>query len=254
MSEPADYSIIIPAFNEQAWLTRTIHAAQQAMQHSTQPGELIVVDNNSSDDTPAIAAAAGARVIFEPINQISRARNAGARAAQGSKLIFLDADTLLDAELLREALHLLDNRLCIGGGALIDADGPASRSAQRALNGWNWLSKTTGLAAGCFIFCRADAFNAIGGFSERVYASEEIWLSRALKKRARRENSRFMIIQTPMIRTSLRKLDWYHSGQLGLYTLAIVLFPLGLISKRFCGFWYQKPVASKRRRSPRAGS
>ena len=55
--------------------------------------ELIVCDNNSSDATPAIAAAAGARVVFEPVNQIGRARNAAAAAATGDWLVFVDADS-----------------------------------------------------------------------------------------------------------------------------------------------------------------
>ena len=55
--------------------------------------ELIVCDNNSTDRTAEIARNAGARVVFEPVNQIARARNRGAAAATGDWLIFVDADS-----------------------------------------------------------------------------------------------------------------------------------------------------------------
>ncbi len=74
------YSVIIPAFNEQKWLPETLDALQNAMRGIVMPGEIIVADNNSGDKTPEIAIQYGANVVFEPVNQISRARNTGARA------------------------------------------------------------------------------------------------------------------------------------------------------------------------------
>jgi len=82
------YSIIIPAYNEEDWLSRTLSALDEAMGTLSLRGEVIVVDNNSSDRTPQIARQHNARVVFEPVNQISRARNTGARAAKGRYFIF----------------------------------------------------------------------------------------------------------------------------------------------------------------------
>jgi len=78
-----DYSVIVPAFNEEAFLGHTLDALRQAMATVSLHGEVIVTDNNSTDTTAEIAAASGAKVVFEPVNQISRARNAGARQAAG---------------------------------------------------------------------------------------------------------------------------------------------------------------------------
>lgn len=100
-----EYSVIVPAYNEEAELGRTLPALCAAMEQSGRAGELIVVDNNSSDRTAAAAAALGARVVFEPVNQISRARNAGARASAGRFLIFADADTVVSPGLLAAALR-----------------------------------------------------------------------------------------------------------------------------------------------------
>ena len=54
---------------------------------------MLVCDNNSTDHTGEIAEAAGARVVFEKHNQISRARNAPGNAAKGEWIIFIDADS-----------------------------------------------------------------------------------------------------------------------------------------------------------------
>src|SRR6266498_6061066 len=86
-------SIVVPAFNEQAILARTLAVIREAAGAFDAAGvtwELIVCDNNSSDHTAGIARDAGARVVFEPINQIGRARNTGAVAAAGQWLLFID--------------------------------------------------------------------------------------------------------------------------------------------------------------------
>src|SRR5215212_9757160 len=89
-------SFIVPAYNEEHELSGTLSAIRQAASDATQPYEVIVVDDASTDATPEIASAAGAKVV--PINRrhIAAARNAGARAAQGDYLFFIDADTRIN--------------------------------------------------------------------------------------------------------------------------------------------------------------
>ncbi|HQZ29985.1 MAG TPA: glycosyltransferase, partial [Verrucomicrobiales bacterium] len=76
-----DYAIIIPAYNEEALLAQTIASVREAMAGiggEFGSGELIIVNNNSTDRTGEVAVEAGAdQVVFEPHNQIARARNAG---------------------------------------------------------------------------------------------------------------------------------------------------------------------------------
>ena len=78
-------SIVVPAFNEEAYLGPTLDSIQTAAQHlptrSAVDIEIIVVDNNSGDDTAAVARSKGATVVCEPVQGISRARNTG-RAMQ----------------------------------------------------------------------------------------------------------------------------------------------------------------------------
>ena len=89
-------SVAIPAFNEEKLLPQTLAAVEKAQTAFTERGwetEVVVCDNNSTDATAKLAEAAGARVVFEPVNQISRARNADGNAARGDWIVFLDADS-----------------------------------------------------------------------------------------------------------------------------------------------------------------
>jgi glycosyltransferase involved in cell wall biosynthesis len=240
---PIDYSIIIPAYNEEEYLPATITALQEAMSTLDLHGEIIVVDNNSSDSTATIAQDHGANVIFEPINQISRARNAGVRDAQGRYLIFVDADTIISPELLQQTLTNLEGGNIIGGGACMTGNIPLQFSLQILLNLWNKISVLTRNAAGSFIYCQRDAFEIIGGFSENVYASEEIWLSRKLKKLGRKRKQRFKIIKQPPVITSMRKMQWHSPLQIYLYFFLLTLFPFSVRIKSLCSFWYRKPAS-----------
>lgn len=237
-----NYAIVIPAWNEADFLGDTLRSIQQAMQAVVgHHGDLIVVDNHSTDDTAAIAERAGVRVVFEPINQIARARNAGARAAGGDALVFIDADSAPPAALLQRALDRLDTGRVVGGGAMLAPDKPIDDLARSGLEFWNRIGRRLNVAAGCFLFVRRDAFDAIGGFDERVYAGEEIFLSRRLKRHGRRRGMRFEIIPEPPVITSVRKLEWYTPMQLARQA-ALVLIPGAVFSRFLCGTWYDRDL------------
>ncbi len=235
------YSIIVPAFNEEVFLPKTLATVCEAMGEIQIPGEIIVVNNNSTDGTATIPERYGAKVIFEPKNQISRARNTGAKVAKGDHLIFIDADTIISPVLLQSALETLESSHYCGGGVIVTMDGSLTKEMQYVLDFWNWLSVKYDLAAGCFIFCTREGFEAIGGFSERVYASEEIWLSRGLKAWGKKQNQAFRIITDPPVLTSMRKLEWYSPLQMLLLSLPVLIFPPLVLFQWFCKHWYCRP-------------
>jgi glycosyltransferase involved in cell wall biosynthesis len=205
-------------------------------------GEVVVVNNNSTDRTAEVADGLGARVVFEPVNQISRARNAGARAASAPWLVFLDADTLLPPGLLVRALENLRSGRIAGGGALLKLDAVLKPSMQAVTDLWTWVSRTRHWAAGSFVYCTREGFDAVGGFSQEVYASEELIFSRDYTRWANRRGQTFRVVEEPPVLTSARKLDWYSPVQVLAIMTMLVVFPRAVRSKRLCAFWYRRPA------------
>src|ERR1039458_475416 len=181
-------SVIVPAFNEEKLLGASLAEIQTAAAAFTRLGwefELVVCDNNSTDRTADIARAAGARVGFEPVNQIARARNAGAAAATGDWLIFVDADTHPSAELFAEVAGQISSGKCLAGGATVQMD-EKKFALDLAIGLWNWTSRLKKWMAGAFIFIETAAFRQIGGFSRELFATEEFGLSQRLEQPAPR--------------------------------------------------------------------
>jgi len=235
-------SFVIPAFNEAKYIASCLQhidsaVAECAHKHNFS-AERIVVDNNSTDDTAAIAAAAGATVVFEPVNQISRARNAGARAAAGDWLVFVDADSHMPAGLLADVLALIAGGQHIGCGSVMVMPGvPQPWGATMAM--WSWLSKTLNWAAGSFVACRADVFAEIGGFSEEVFVTEEINFSRKAKRYAKQHGSRFTVLRDHPLVTSGRKAELYTQRELLAQTLRLMFSPRKAPKdKSALGVWY----------------
>src|SRR5258706_1200320 len=210
MAVPAPrYSVVVPAFDEEALLPATVESIRAAMAAVPWPGEIVVGDTNSKDRTAEVARAAGARVIFEGHNQIARARNAGARASLGEWLVFVDADTRISGELLAEALGLLDSGKGAGGGSLMVMDCAGSRMGDAVVRTWNRISRRFQVAAGSFLFVRRDAFDAVGGFPPEVYAGEELWFSRSVKRWGRARGLSFRVLDLHPVHTSGRKIEWF---------------------------------------------
>jgi glycosyltransferase involved in cell wall biosynthesis len=239
------WTFVIPAYNEEALLPASLTALAEAAGAALPPGEweIVVVDNNSTDRTAEVARAAGARIVFEGHQQIARARNAGARAARGAFLVFIDADTQVPASLMQRIRQAVESGQYCGGGAPLRFTGQARPEADRMLRFWNALSGRLHLAAGSLLFCRRDAFTDVGGFPESVYAGEEIHLSRKLQRWGRRRRQPFQIFREgPAVLTSARKLDWHSAWKVWSVHLLLAVFPFLTLSRRFCGFWYRRPL------------
>jgi glycosyltransferase involved in cell wall biosynthesis len=197
-------SFIVPAHNEERLLGPTIAAIHAAAREVGVEYELIVVDDASTDGTAAIARTNGARVVRVDFRQIGRSRNAGAHAATGQALVFVDADTIVSAATLTATIAVLGEGAA-GGGATIDVDGRLPIWARVMLPIIREGLRVQHLAAGCYLFCSRAAFDASGGFDERLYAAEELAFSRALRRHGR------VVILRERVMTSGRKLR-SHSG------------------------------------------
>jgi cellulose synthase/poly-beta-1,6-N-acetylglucosamine synthase-like glycosyltransferase len=235
-------SFVLPAYNEAGHLPATILALHEALQpHPGCSYEVIVCDNNSTDSTATVAESLGARVVFEAHNQIARARNTGARHAEGQWLCFVDSDTLVPTDLASKLLELLCQPDTGGGGTLVRFDleeQPFFPSL--VLQFWNSISGLFRLAAGSFLFCRREAWEETGGFDESFYAAEELIFSQALKGWCRKKGLKFKIISDSFVLTSARKLHWNSQFKLFLIMFSL-LRPGALKSREGCSFWYQRP-------------
>lgn len=236
-------SLIIPAFNEERLISETLSAVKKGLVEFTRRGwetELIVCDNKSTDRTAQIAREAGAKVVFEPVNQIARARNAGAAAATGEWLLFVDADSQPSQELIEDVALAIESGKCVAGGATLKLHGNGSgRTARWITSLWNWVSRRFKFVAGSFIFCERATFQSIGGFSDKFFAAEELDLCKRLKKAAKSQRKKIVILdQHPML-TSDRKMHLYTGSEHLRFMLKAVLLPSRTLgSREACHTWY----------------
>ncbi len=237
-------SIIVPAFNEERYLPSTLAAVNRSVavleaRHRVSV-EIVVVDNASTDGTAAIATSLGARVVFELEHNIARVRNRGAEAARGEVILFVDADTLIEAELLTRVYELMQDQECSGGAAAI-----RWRLRNRFLH-WYFssaanLAKWLGLAQGASQFCRREVFRAIGGYDESLHMAEDAEFYLRLRKYARRVGGRIELITDLPVLPSTRRYEIWPVWRTLLWTnpLVIVLF----CRTRFCWRgWYDELV------------
>jgi glycosyltransferase involved in cell wall biosynthesis len=195
-------SFVVPAYNEELLLGGTLRGLQAAAQSLDESYEIVVVDDASTDGTAALAKAHGARVVQVDNRQIAATRNSGARAAQGDFLIFVDADTLVEAPVVRAAVQALRDG-AVGGGCVLRFDGRLPFWARLLVLSFRPMYRLGRLASGSFLFCTRQAFEAVGGFNEQMYAAEEATMSRALRR-----HGRFVILRESVV-TSGRKLRAY---------------------------------------------
>ena len=234
-------SVAIPAFNEEKLLGETLAAVDAAGAAFRTRGwemEVVVCDNNSTDRTAAIAEAAGARVVFEGENQISRSRNAAGNAAGGDWIIFLDADSTPCEGLFAATADLMEAENTLGGGAVIRMKA-MPWWARIGLGIWNLISRVFSWPAGSYIFCRAEAFRELEGFSHKLYAAEEIEFDHRLKRLARRRRQRVRIIRRPPLLSSNRRMVMYSPLRLmGFILRSTFTAGFNLRRRETCNWWY----------------
>ena len=226
-------SFVVPAHNEAAFISACVRAIRESCETLRIPHEIVVANDASTDATGEIARAEGARVVDVNVRHIAAVRNAGARVARGDRLVFVDADSLVDTPLIRAAMEALDAGF-VGGGAGVRFEEAVPWWA----SGMLWLivrgMRAGQWAAGSFLFCTRLAFDAVGGFDESVYAGEEIYTSQRLKALGR------FTVLPETICTSARKVHGRTLGEMMKINARLFLKgPRGLRDRENLDFWYR---------------
>ena len=241
-------TIIVPAFNEEAYLAATLDsiraAADDLRTRSAADAEVdvevIVVDNNSTDETAAIGRNTGARVVHEPVQGIARARNTGARHAAGDVLVFVDADVAMPPTLLHAIHEAMRDPACIGGG--VDVDHRPRRLIVRLyLRAWRILGRLTGMVQGATQFCRKRAFERVGGYDEKAWIGEDVDFHRSLRRLARAEHGTVRFIREPRVRPSCRRFDQWPLWRVLIWTNPLFIAVFRRWKAAWAG-WYSHPV------------
>jgi glycosyltransferase involved in cell wall biosynthesis len=177
-------SVVIPAFNEEAHIEACL-ASLESQTLSPSLFEVIVIDNGSTDATAAIAQSflskIPLRVVTTPRRSISAARNSGAALAQGTELVFVDADCRANPTWLQDFLSLPSENGIRGCNYEIPTNstwvGRYWMDYQARL-----LTGPVSFVPGGGLFLSKSNFDAIGGFDEQVETSEDIDLCARAKK------------------------------------------------------------------------
>ena len=219
MSTPS-ISVVIPAFNEEAYLPRlldTVERARSRYRGGRDAVEVIVADNGSTDDTAAIAKQRSCIVVPVEKRVIGAARNGGARAATGEILAFVDADTQIHEETFNEIDELLAGGRVVGGatGIRFERSSPGIKLTFAMLVAVGSLMRvaigerpTANVDTGV-TFCRRRDFEQIGGYSEERLFAEDAQFLIDLRKLARGRRQRLARGMQSKAIFSARKFDQY---------------------------------------------
>lgn len=194
-------SVIIPTYNEERYLP---YLLRSLVAQTAKNFEVIVADNRSKDKTREIARTFGARIVDGGMP--SEGRNAGAAAAKGDLLLFLDADVILpDPKFLEDTVNEFRER---GLGVATCKVQPMSDKRidlylHEAFNYFMWVTAALRPhAPGFCIFARKSVHDAIGGFDPEIKLAEDHdYVERASKK------AKFGILKSHKIPVSVRRLD-----------------------------------------------
>jgi glycosyltransferase involved in cell wall biosynthesis len=183
-------SVIIPTYCE----VETIEGClKSVVNQNFREGviETIVVDSHSPDDTRVVAKKCADQVLDLNVRGVGRARNAGAKVANGQILLFLDADTYLETNFVSEMYrNFLDRRVVCVSGVLKNLERLKPLDRLFAVSHYGFTNKLAEISArlGFPMFpsvccgARKSVFLKAGGFREDIACAEDIMFSREMGK------------------------------------------------------------------------
>lgn len=212
------FSIIIPAHNEENYITACLESIKLAEQEvSGNRVQIIVAANRCTDKTAEIARKFGAQVIDNQDKCISMIRNAGVRAAEGDIIVTIDADSCMTKGSLKEIAEMLESGKYVGGGTRSKFErvslGILCSGAYVAVNLIPIMWKNKAALSGGMFWCYKRDFEKIGGFDESLISLEDMDFAARLNKLGVSRGQKYGTLKKSYILTSSRKFDefgdWY---------------------------------------------
>jgi glycosyltransferase involved in cell wall biosynthesis len=205
-----EISLVIPAYNEAQLLPRlldTIEAARDRYGRGRSQIEVIVADNDSTDDTEAIARARGCVVARVSKRMIAAARNGGAALATAPILCFVDADMQIHPETFNAIARAMDNSRFVGGatGCTMERWSAGIALTYAMILPLVWL---TNMDTGVVFMRRAD-FLETGGYPEGRHYAEDVAFLFKLIRLGRSRGQRMTRLRAFKSIASTRKFDRY---------------------------------------------
>jgi len=190
-------SIIIPTLNEEEYIPRLLESIKK---QSFTDYEIIVADAASTDKTLEIAQSHWCRIVEGGLP--GRARNNGARVAQGEFLLFLDADVILPADFLQKALdEFKKKKLDIASFPMdLYPSQPFSQFSSNFYNHYIIFMQNVQPCAAVGILVKKDMFEKLHGFDETIKLAEDYDLARRAVK-----SGTFAILRSVKLLTSNRR-------------------------------------------------
>jgi glycosyltransferase involved in cell wall biosynthesis len=183
-------SLIIPAYNEEAYLPACLDAVMQNVAGKAM--EIIVVDNNSTDGTKAVVERyPGVTYVFEPEKGITRARQRGFLASTGDILAYVDADTLPPANWIEQIWEQFERKkdlACLSGPySFYDLSGMRNKISTGWFVAARPLYGITGyMMVGGNFAIRRDVLEKMGGFDSSIeFYGEDVDIAKRARKQGK---------------------------------------------------------------------
>lgn len=235
-------SVIIPAYNESAYLPKTVPALRRAASRVFRDCdvEIIVVNDGSTDDTATVAVQLADAVAEGSRRGIGQARNVGARHARGDVLVFVDADTVVEETVLSAIYESW--RSGVRAGAVAAVYESHSWPVKALFRLWKWYATRKDMTQGVCQFFDRILFEELKGYRPDLFMAEDTDLYHRARKvlQKRGQGSCCEVLTHVTVYPSLRRYEQWRSWRILLWTNPWTT-KLARGSRSFWRHWYENP-------------